>query len=336
MKKKIFTEILAFVMAFTVFISSVYYLGYKYMPVRMNYGATWNMYVEEPENTIDVMFVGSSLAYCDIIPAIIYDQTGLTSYIIGAPNMNSGISYYYLKQALETQTPKLIMLEATTFCFPETSEKDSKINIGFMPWSLNRIAATFKVAAPKERLGLLFPLYNYHSRWGDYSFNAVFSPRADSITDIWAGYTFIDVTTKQEAVKERKYDTKGKDFKENMKYLEKIIKLCDDKGIELELFIVPSCNYVSEETTELIRKNAGNTKLTRFNDNFEDLNFDLEKNFRDPLHLNFSGAEIFTRTMAEHITDNYSITPSKKAPELWKERVENYITNSQEFEFKEK
>lgn len=335
MKKKTITEILAFILAFTVFISVTYYLGYIYMPPRENYGATWNMYKKEKKNSIDVMFVGSSLAYCDIIPAKIYEETGLTSYIIGAPNMNPGVAYYYIKEALKTQSPKLVMMEATTFCFSGITKEDSKINIGYMPWSFNRIKATFDIADPGERAGLLFPLYNYHSRWADHTANSVFSPRSDAKTDIWAGYTYLDQANPQEEVTDRKYDIEDSVFDENMHYLEKIVELCKEKEIALELFTVPSCKYVSKELVKEISGHAKGIPFTYYNESFDSLELDIKKDFYDTLHLNFKGAEKFSLILAEHISESYNFKPVSHDNPLWEERVENYATTSKEFVLKE-
>lgn len=335
MKKKVFIEISAFFLAVTVLLSITYYLGYKLMPLRENYGATWNMYEKEQENSVDILFVGSSMAYCDIIPAKIYEKTGLTSYVMGAPNMNAGVAYYYLKEALRTQDPKLVMVEATSFCFSELSAEDSKINIGYMPWSLNRLEATFTVAHPDERLGLLFPLYNYHTRFSDYSLNAIFSPRGDSKTDIWAGYTYLDKAVVQSDVTPRKYDIDNELLNENMDYLKKIIDLCKDENIKLELFMVPSCEYVPSDLTETIKKHANGTVLTKFNDSFDETGLDLNTDFYDSLHLNFKGAEIFSSVLADHISENYSIAPASHDKLLWKERLDHYTTKTKEFVLKE-
>ncbi len=325
--KKIICEIIAFLLTLTLFLGTTMYLGYFYMPTREQFGATWNMYGEEQENSIDVMFVGSSVAYCDIIPAKIYEETGLTSYIVGAPNMIPGIAYHYLKEALKTQDPELVMLEATSFCFVGISEDDSKVNVGYMPYSLNRLEATFKVAHPSERLGLLFPLYNYHSKWSEYSIGQLFSPRPDCKEDIYAGYTYLDTASPQEEFGPRDYQISDEDFGENMDYLRKIVDLCKDRNIKLELFMVPSCQYVSEELTERISAEAPDIPLTRFNDNFDELGLSLETDYYDFLHLNYSGAKKYTKTLADHIQNNYSIQGHDHDRELWNKRVEFVYTD---------
>lgn len=321
--KKYLRETAAFLLTLLLFYTISLYLGYMYMPERRDYGATWNMYGEEKENSIDVMFVGSSLAYCDIIPARIYEKIGITSYVVGAPSMTMGTAYYYLKEALKTQNPDLIMVEATSFYFSELNEKDSKINVGYMPYSLNRLAATFDIALPSERLGLLFPLYNYHSRWSEVGFDDLFRPRTDQVADILAGYTYIDTVNSQKSMEAREYIVNDKILKTNSEYLEQIIELCRTRNIKLELFMVPSCKYISEELTEKVRNIVGDIPVIRFNDNFEELGIDINSDYYDDLHLNFYGALKYSDILANHIASNHAIVSDDYDEELWEKRIEH-------------
>ena len=126
------------------------------LPKRYDYGSTWDMYLKEEEDTIDVMFFGSSLAYCDVVPATIYQETGITSYVMAGPEQTMPITYRYLKQACKTQSPQVVFLEATGMFYPAHS-RSTAVNICYMPWSLDRLALTFQVAEPDEWPGLLFP-----------------------------------------------------------------------------------------------------------------------------------------------------------------------------------
>lgn len=62
-------------------------------PKRMDYGAVWGMYGEEKENTIDILFYGSSLTYCDIIPSEIYKSTGIATFIMAGPEQTMPVTY---------------------------------------------------------------------------------------------------------------------------------------------------------------------------------------------------------------------------------------------------
>ena len=66
MKKK--RWIAAGLVSALLFVILSYTAGWLLMPPRVNYGSTWSRYLQEPENSIDVLYFGSSLTYCNIVP----------------------------------------------------------------------------------------------------------------------------------------------------------------------------------------------------------------------------------------------------------------------------
>ena len=85
-------------------------LSLAFRPLRVDYGAVWGPYLAEPEDSLDYLYLGSSYAYCDVDPAVIYDQTGLTGYVLAGPEQTLSQTYWYLREALETQSPSLVVL----------------------------------------------------------------------------------------------------------------------------------------------------------------------------------------------------------------------------------
>lgn len=321
--KKIIIEITALLVSLCILLGATSYLGYRFMPLREDYGATWNMFLEEQEDSVDVLFVGSSMIYCDIIPAKLYEKTGHTSYLLSAPYMMPDVAYYYLKEALRTQSPDLVMVEATSFYFSTKEADYYKVNYGYMPYSLNRLEASLFAAPNDEKLGLLFPMFNYHQRWEDYSLGEIFSKREDARPDLMAGYTLLEKEMPQKKRYERQFLCDEEDYNRNIVYLHKITELCKEEDIELEFFIVPACEYVNEERTQKIRDERDDIKVTNFNDVFEELDLLLESDFYDARHVNINGAIKFTDYLADYITQSYELEKSSHDEALWQKRVEH-------------
>ena len=101
-------------------------------PVRTNYGAVWGPYLGEPEDSLDYLWLGSSYAYCDVNPAVIYDETGLTGYVLAGPEQTLSQTYWYLRQALETQRPSAVVLEASALHFAKY-QNYTQVNVGYLP-----------------------------------------------------------------------------------------------------------------------------------------------------------------------------------------------------------
>ncbi len=295
-------------------------MGFVLMPKRLDYGGTWNMYLKEQKNSIDIMFLGSSHAYCNIIPAGVYEKTGYTAYALTAPCLTMPLAYYYLKEGLKTQSPSLVMLEATGFFFNRYMGH-AKASIGYMPPSLNRLGAIVTSAEPDERAGLLFPMYNYHDRWDEFEFVDFFKPRPDEIPDINAGYTYLNVSEPQTRA-ERVFEYTNDDIALQQKYLKKIIELCREKNIKLEVIITPAASYVTDSDKQYIADVLGDTAFYDFNDDFENLGLDLSRDFYDARHLNVYGAVKFTDILSEYISEHYTLEKRENVGAVWQQRLQ--------------
>ena len=59
----------------------------------------------------DIVFVGSSHVYRNIIPQEIYDKTGMTSAMLSSSNQGMANSYYLLKEYMKHNTPQVVFVE---------------------------------------------------------------------------------------------------------------------------------------------------------------------------------------------------------------------------------
>ena len=138
-------EIAAFLAALLLFLLLSWGAGWLLRPNRTEFGSMWAAYLREPKNSVDVLFFGSSLVYCDIAPAWIWDESGLQSYVMAGPEQTIPLTYYYIREACRSQKPQTVMLEATGM-FYQKYQNYTRANIGYMPLTGNRIAATFAAA----------------------------------------------------------------------------------------------------------------------------------------------------------------------------------------------
>ena len=73
--------------------------------------ATFVGFYEMERDTVDVLFLGSSHAAAAFSPQELYDGYGITSYNLGSEQQNLLITYYWLKEALRYQSPKVVVLD---------------------------------------------------------------------------------------------------------------------------------------------------------------------------------------------------------------------------------
>lgn len=318
MKRRFLEEIIAALLCISLFLGLSLYAGRALMPEPEGYTAHWEQYAEEPENSIDVLVFGSSLAYCDVIPATIYAASDLTSYVMADPEQTLSVTYYYLKECLKTQSPQLILLEGTSLLFDEF-ESYATANVAYMPYSLNRIQAAYFAAPAEDRRELLFPMYAYHSRWDDVPLST-FLPEKHT-TDPLAGYVYLSDATAQEERTARIMDVSQEIFQENVEYLRKIQSLCSRENIQLVLFFSPVFQYIPEERMAHILAAADALPILDYNRCFDDLPLDPDTDFYDYLHLNVSGAQKFSVILAGDLLTFCQPRPTATDADLWSCRV---------------
>lgn len=310
-----------------------------FTPKRHDYGAVWGMYLAEPENTVDTLFLGSSLAYCDIVPSIIYEESGISSFLMTGPFQTFPVTYRYLLEACKTQSPTFVFIEATGLIY-DKQNRYTKVNLTYMPWSQNRLIPTMEEAlteggkTPEEtakleqnaRIGLLWPMFAYHDRWDELTLRDFKEGLLGYDTDPLAGYTFLDHIEKIEKITEREFNEDFENYERNLSYAKKIVDFCNENGITPVFFISPTTQRLSDDWTNRIETDLTGlgAQFLDFNDNFNELELDLSVDFYDKLHLNCHGAKKFSNYLAQ-LLPQYVVSPAGKADEaLWQKRAEHF------------
>lgn len=291
-------------------------------PKRDGYGAMWPEYKMEPAQSIDVMFTGTSIAYCDVIPAVIYEDSGISSYVLAGPELTMPFTYYYIKEAYQTQTPQLLFVEVSAV-FYDRHMNYTRINAGYMPWSWNRIGAMLHASEREEWLGILFPPYNYHDRWNALEDEDFMQNTSDPL----AGYTYLDGAMDCTELVQRDIIQDISTYEENIKYLRKIYEFCEKKGTKAVFYLAPSRSRLDgnaiEKLDEEIMQITGDA-LLEFDAIYDTLGIDDSTDYYDPMHFNVKGAVKFSNLCKSFIQENYPEIEANGAEthdELWKKRI---------------
>lgn len=82
------------------------YAAYVLTP-KYDYGicSMLNLY-RQPENSVDVLAVGTSLFYAGINTNVLWDEYGIAAYNLCSAEQPFWVSYYTIREALKTQRPR--------------------------------------------------------------------------------------------------------------------------------------------------------------------------------------------------------------------------------------
>ena len=100
-------------------------------------------FYDEPKNSLDVIYLGSSNAYIHFNSVLAYDLYGYTTGILSSPSQPIPLIKYLIKESQKYQTPSLYVIDITMFGYSLSSLTEGEIRHGIdtMKFSQNRIDA---------------------------------------------------------------------------------------------------------------------------------------------------------------------------------------------------
>lgn len=355
MMKKIIAliKVIVFIVLFSmIFLYVNEVVGFKQLTLPWNMTNKITGLRNEPKNTMDVMYFGSSHMYCSINPVVMWEEAGIPSYSFATQQQPVWISYHYMKEALKYQKPKVMVLDVLMTKQQEdySAEGINRTAIDLLPMSLNRIAM-IQASVPKgERASYVINFIKYHSRWQelkeeDWAWaNAKFFGEEEEMppqsvgpsilspfsTDPLKGYVMLDkispITEKanlEEVTDQRQLTDK------TTHYLQKIIDLTEEEGIQLVLYKAPSTATAEEKeyfnaVEEIAKVNA--IPFIDYNMLYEEIGLDQEKDFYDKGHVNYVGAEKVTKHFTKFLQEHVELTDRRTEDKYanWKDSVAYY------------
>lgn len=333
-KSIIFLILLSLAIAATVVIVKRKESDYKYT----------DFFNEAKKDHIDVLFMGSSHVINAINPVFLFEEYGITSYNMGGHGAMLQATYWELQQALEYCTPKWVvvdtyMLEKNIRYLDNREEFDDEdevntsveqLHLNMDAWPLNdlkRQAIDDLIQDESVKKEFLYEFIIYHNRWkylneSDFKtitgtadrnrlFGAEMRYQVELEPDQYPEVTESDLLTE---------DTVGTE------YLEKIIELCQERGIPVVLTFYP---FAAETKDQAAAIRAG-----QIAENFDvpyinmlDLDvIDVYSDLNDHGHLNVVGSKKVTDYMGQWLSETGDLTDHRgdDSYSYWQECVDNF------------
>lgn len=259
----------------------------------------------ERKEGIDVIVLGDSESYTSVSPMQLWKEQGLSSYVCGQPGQKIQETFFMLKTALQSQSPKVVLME-TNLMFRD-------------PGPVKNIQSSFAETARYH-----FPLLRFHNLWklmfdGKKPGEAVY--KGFSIRSSVDPFDSGDYMKETEEVQEM---PQAVTF-----YMEEIMELCRRSGAKLLLVSAPSPKNYSYRKHNAIENYAKEKGLTYVDLNLKikELGITWQKDSYDKGdHLNLYGAQKVTRWLGTYLKQNYELPDHRNDPayEDWNELSKKY------------
>ena len=274
------------------------------------YAGVQDKFAELPEDSVDIVFVGSSHQFCSISPEILYDEYGIESFMLATSAQTVPMSYYAAMEAIELQNPEMIVFEVS-YCandFRTVSDEMSHCFFDGMPECKAKYLAIEDLIEEEKQPDYYVLLGTYHSRWKEITksdfYMTQFTDRGGVYYENVMNNPPLMVIPKEES----------EPIPEEMeKYLDKMVALCKENDVELVLYTAPfNVLYEADEETERMARRqrmfnyigeyAKENELRYYNLFYElpQLALSGEEDWMDRQHLNCCGQEKLTRYMVQN------------------------------------
>ena len=274
------------------------------------------------KNSLDVLILGSSKAYTAVNPQVLYNEASLRAYNLGTDMQTGLVSWYWLQEALRRQNPRCLVLEASAI-FPvlgylplEVPEAMVRKSIDPMRLSPVKLRAVLDICARDDSQSLesyLFPHIRFHERWKDLGEDDFTLPALRSYAGLMGYSALLDECEIDDYVPLREDDSEEpRAFSPVMEeYMNRIVALCADRGIELVLLCTPDPRATEGENRALRQYAAAHDlPLLDFNTArlMEEIGYDFSVDNADYEHPSLSGAEKISSCLAAFLRDELQLT----------------------------
>ena len=336
MKK--FIRIISFVFALLFVIGAVIYFGAVFQDARLDNreGHLLCGYYDTTDPH-DVIFIGDCEVYEGFVPATLFEEYGITSFVRGSSQQTVWQSYHILEETLEREAPKAVVFNVLALKYGETpSESISRMSLEDMEWSKQKLDAIKASMTDEESLLSYFlPILRYHSRWSELDsddFKHAFDKHENITHQGYLMQTGIDpVDTSDNRTPDDLLDVSLP--KRAIEYLDKMTALCREKGVELILVKAPTNSvryYWYPEWDAQMVDYAEKNGLSYYSlvGKDEEIGLDWSTDTYDKgLHLNVYGAEKFTSYFGKILAENHGLADHRgdsELSEIWEERINSY------------
>ena len=302
---------------------------------------TVSSFYREPDNSLDVVIIGSSAANKDLQPAVIWQQCGVTSYNFSIGACSANIYKSILKEAVSKQSNAIFVVDIDGFVVDDQFQKEKdpiRLWADSIPRNDNHKEVVNKFFAD-NKAERYYPFIRYHRNMTSLTAYIPITIRLlkkDILQtkDALGGATVND--KKSADVKQFSSENFGVSEMTtySMQIFNDFISFCIDKSLKNVIFVSFPKSYNDDSTLKRNIEYSERTNYIRnavekygyivldYNSLGNPAQLNYKTDFADTLHLTTEGAVKFSKYFGQYISENYIF--SKKSDETvadWNSRT---------------
>lgn len=290
-------------------------------------------FYEEPEDSLDAVYIGSSNCYAFWNPLVAWEKYGITVYPFNSNTQPIIAAEHLIKEVRKTQPDALFILNTNTLGEKMMTNVRYHYLLDYLPFSMNKLSLTQYLSEAaglsfEDSLEFYFPIIRYHTRWDELSYQdfhyevdglkgaSAYRLYLETAEDISKDYIITDETAAPPDFITEAFTS--------------LLDYCDEEDVNILFVTVPRA-----EESELIAKqiNALNQQITDRGYPVLDLMDQPEVMGANPIrdyynigHMNVHGSVKYTQYLSEYLIEHYGFEDKRgqAAYASWDEGWEAY------------
>ena len=278
-------------------------------------------YEKLPPDSASVLFVGSSHIMSGIDTMQIWGKAGIPTFNLTTRNQTFAIAYLSLQNALKTQKPKYVFLDAHSvaltkdYCGFSPDEPHGRYSLDPLPTSPSKLSFIFNQVTPiSEQLSYYMPFFRYHTRWKElsaYDFGDI--REHPEFQNVYMGYCPINAAQTISPLPSYNHQAERIPMdKIDLQYLQSCIELCESQNIKLIVTLIPfNMETVSNGKMVELEQFLAAEGIPFVNllepDILDELSLNWDTDFMDAGHLNQYGAQKVTEYIIRYLKEQVEL-----------------------------
>lgn len=295
-------------------------------------------YAEE-EDSLDVVFIGSSAVFTFWEPMEFWEKYGVASYDFATGTMPPQVVKYCLKEIRKTQDPELFVIDLRTFNAAETGYyQDRSIKNMDHEVPLRNVTDNFKYSLNRlqmiadcvpdtyDKIPYYLDIIKYHTEWTRLKDKQSLLFAVNDSHDSLKGFKFVDAVKEVEFKDQSKVES-TKPLSERLDAIfYDLLDYCKEEDLQV-LFLVNSyCQAKGHKETynymaDVIEEYGFDFLNT--NDYYKEIGLDYTTDYYDQSHVNIFGADKYTEFLGEYLMNHYTFE-DKRGQEAYASWNEDY------------
>lgn len=313
-------KVVAVLLAFAL----IYAATDRIMSVKTDDGTNvLSKYYALPSDTVDVLFVGSSHIGMNMDPSLLMEEYGISSFALWSGNQTIWNGYYYVKEGLKTQKPKVVVVETfgCVYAYDFANAPTALKGLNAMRPSLDKLRlALCSFGTWQEAAEGLWGMPLYHTRYNELTEAdvAALGPQDTAIqrADERLNTTFQVKMLDYKAINET--ETLGQ---KQETYLRKIIELCKSKDVPLVFLISPyPATEIETKRFNEVARIAEEEGIPCWNylKGYEEIGIDPDEDYVDGANFNTKGNLKYSRALGEKLSQAFDLPDRRTdAKHIW-------------------